>query len=246
MVQGYVMFPEKGQTMQPIFLGRGLDSLMQKMYADNQHIEKSLTQYFSNIGIRNTRILQPYRFYYPAYDSSYLPNNFLKSVSFSSRPFYIPAWGNYNNSMPDSVNPFKPGILVSAEEYEQVTQILFSLAGTKDYTTERRKIICKHLIAVVDKYLLQKDIHVQEGITKLSFAEVLEWLIGYRSANPLWMYKDLSMIKHKKQMTKDEVLLFLKNCKEKALWLQENSNNNQIRFFNNGQPYYWLAAEHLP
>ncbi|MFT3936522.1 MAG: type VI secretion system protein TssR [Chitinophagaceae bacterium] len=246
MVQGYVMFPEKGQTMQPTFLGRGLDSLMHKMFADNQRVEKSLTQYFSNIGIRNTKIAKPYQFYYPKYDSSYLPVNFLKAVSFSSQPFYLHSWVKYNAAVPDSVNPVKSGILLSAEEYEQVIQTLFNLAGTKDYKEERRKIICKHLVAVIDKYFAQKNIKVEEGINKLSFAEVLEWLIGYRSANPLWQNKDISMIRHRKQMTLDEVLLFLSRCKEKAQWLQENVNNNQVRFFNNGQPYYWITGEHLP
>jgi len=30
------------------------------------------------------------------------------------------------------------------------------------------------------------------------------------------------------------------------VWLNENINNNAIRFSNNGQVYYWLTEKELP
>lgn len=246
MVQGYVMFPSKGQSMPPIFLGSGLDSLMHKMYADNRRTAYSLTQYFSTIGMRSTRILQPYRSFYPGYDSSYLPIGFLRSVSFSSQPFYLPAWASYRHNLPDSAKSIQFGLLVSGEEYEQLLHTLFNISDVVSNDTLNRRLIYKHLCNVVRRYLLQKKIMIGEGVGQLSFAEVLEWLTGYRSVNPSWNSRELNMIRNEENMPMGDVLSFFNACKQKALWLQDNANNNNIRFFNNGRPYYWITAEHLP
>jgi len=56
----------------------------------------------------------------------------------------------------------------------------------------------------------------------------------------------LWMIKHSHKMKKEDILLFLNKCKEKYVWLNENINNNAIRFSNNGQVYYWLTEKELP
>ena len=98
---------------------------------------------------------------------------------------------------------------------------------------------------MLDRYLSAKQIVVDERVNNLSFAETLEWLTGYKSADVLWNQKELWMIKHSHKMKRGDILLFLNKCKEKYVWLNENINNNAIRFSNNGQVYYWLTEKEL-
>ncbi|HTB99926.1 MAG TPA: type VI secretion system protein TssR domain-containing protein [Ferruginibacter sp.] len=247
MTQGYVFFPQKGEVMQPSFLENGLGVLMQKIYADNNHIEQSLSRYFNTIGIRNTRILPAYQSYYPKYGDKYLPLSFLKSFSFSGQPFYLPGWVQYQRNIIDSNNAIHFGVLLSTEEYEQLIQALSDLAGgSENYNNKDRRVIYRHIRDVLDRYLSAKQIVVDERVNNLSFAETLEWLTGYKSADALWNQKELWMIKHSHKMKKEDILLFLNKCKEKYVWLNENINNNAIRFSNNGQVYYWLTEKELP
>jgi hypothetical protein len=233
--------------MQPSFLENGLAVLMGKIYADNNHIEQALSHYFNTIGIRNTKVLPAYQSYYPLYKDKYLPINFLKSFSFSGQPFYLPGWVKYRKNLIDSNNAAHFGVLLSVEEYEQLTQALSDLAGgSEDYTRKDRHVIFRHIRDVLDHYLSQKQIVVDERVNNLSFAETLEWLTGYKSADPLWNEKELWMIKHAHKMKKEEIFLFLHKCKESFVWLNENMNNNAIRFSNNGQTYYWLTEKELP
>ncbi len=244
MTQGYVLFPGKGEIMQPFFLERQLDSLMQKLYMDNERVEASLYRFFNTIGIRNTRILDPYRFYYTSVDTGYLPLSFLKAVPFRGRPFTISGWVIYKDNLQDSLNNVTFGVLLSVDEYEQMIRALFDLGGERDYTNESRRRIYRHLHGVVNSYLNRKNIEVDERISRLSLAEVLEWLTGYKSVNPLWNITELRMIKSAGK-SKKEALLFLAQCKKTALWMQQNANSMSHRFFNNGQAYYLLDNKSL-
>jgi hypothetical protein len=216
------------------------------MNTDNERIESSLSRYFNTIGIRNTQILYPYRFYYPSFDSAYLPLDFLKAAAFRGRPYKIPAWTVYHDSRPDSLNNIKLGVLLSEEEYEQVIATLFDLAGAKDNTREKRRPIYRHLHQVISHHLREKKIRVDERISRLSLAESLEWLTGYKTSNPTWNRIELRMVKHEDKARKEDVLLFLAQCKNAALWMQQNVNSKSLRFANNGQTYYLLDGEHLP
>ena len=246
MTQGFVLFPEQGQTMQPTFLVKGLHSLMVQIHNDNERMERSLRQYFSVNGTRTTRIQEPFRPPYPSYGNDYLPARFLKeALSVSEQPFYVPAWVE-NTRFGDTSANVKFGLLASGEEYEQVVRALSMLGGDRDYSRDSRKAMYRHLCREAKHYLKAHDITPDKRISRLSMAALMECMTGYKSTNSAWTKNELRLIKKWRSTTRRDVVSFLTACREKSVWLAENTQNNAIRFENNGQVWYWLTAEHLP
>ncbi|WP_443939953.1 type VI secretion system protein TssR domain-containing protein [Pedobacter sp. MW01-1-1] len=246
MTQGYVIFPERGEITQVSLLKDNLIVLLNMIALDNAKIGGSLNHYFSSVGILNTGIDPAYKRHYSSYRDEYLPSSFLKSVSKLKEPFYLPGWIRYQIA-PDSVNNIRFGVMISEEEYQQITDNLQMLARFPTYKLNYRNDIYNHLKEVIVSYLKRKKIKVEKGkVTNLSVAEVLESLTGNKSVNPLWHAKTIKMFKQKKKMTMSEVLMFVDECKMKAAWLQENRVNDAYRFYNNGKVYYWLPADKLP
>ncbi|MCZ4242386.1 type VI secretion system protein TssR domain-containing protein [Pedobacter punctiformis] len=246
MTQGYVVFPERGEIMQASILEQSLIGLMDKIALDNTKIESSLDRFFNTIGILNTGIEPPFQNYYSSYRNQNLPPPFLKTFTNVNQPFYIPAW-LYYKALPDSVNNIRLGLLVSEQEYEQVTENLLMLAGNGDHNFAYRSEIYSHLKKVVSGYLARKKIKLENGdLSEMSLSDVLECLTGNKSVNPFWDSKTLRMVKKEKKMNMTDILKFISDCKTKAQWLQENMSNNKYRFYNNGMAYYWLPAEKLP
>lgn len=249
MIPGYVLFPSRGEIMKPVFLQKCLDSLLWKIKLDDDNIATSLNYVFTTIGVRNTKIFNDYKFHYPLFDSGYLPFSFVKTFSRKQQPFYVPAWVTYKETFDTTLNP-KFGLLLSSDEYQQVIEVLFSIAGTKDYAQKSRLLIYNHLHDLVSNYLYKNNVSIDDdrplNIQYLTLAELLQLLIGYRTVHPVWTSIELGMIKSRKKTSREGVLLFLNTCKSKALQLQENINNTKLYFYSNGQKYYFLPPEYLP
>lgn len=261
MLPGYVLFPSRGNIMKPVFLERCLDSLMNKIDKDNNTIVSSLDRFFSTVGIRNTKILAPYQFYYPLIDTNYLPLTFLKRWKTTNlQPFYLPAYTTYNDTYDTAANPMF-GLLLSKDEYENLIEKLLTIAGTEDYTKmssiNMRDALYKHFYTVVRQFSDEKDVAMQDDrplkTQYLTLAEVLQLFTGHRTIKHLWrdiqlyMIKDYHPIKNGDgENASAKALLFLNECKTKAQWLKENVNSDKIKFYSNGQPYYFISAEYLP
>lgn len=249
MIPGYVLFPSRGEIMKPVFLQKCLDSLLRKIKLDGDNMATSLNHVFTTIGVRNTKILNDYKFHYPMLDSGYLPISFVKTFSRKQQPFYVPAWVAYKETFDTTLNP-KFGLLLSSDEYQQVIEALFSITGTKDYTQKSRLQLYNHLYDVVSNHLYKNNIAIDDdrplNIQYLTLAELLQLLTGHRTAHPLWTSIQLGMIKSKRKSSKEDVLRFLNTCKTKALQLQENINNTKLHFYSSGQKYYFLSSEFLP
>ncbi|MDH7464167.1 type VI secretion system protein TssR [Chitinophagaceae bacterium 26-R-25] len=247
MTQGYIMFPEKGTVMMPSFLERGLDSLTDKIYVDNKMIASSLSKYFATIGIRNTRIDKPFQCFYPEYGNDYLPVDFLKKYQFANRPYYLPASVNYCIAKPDSINNIGFGLLISESEYEQVVNSLLAIAGDDDYSLRDKNIIYAHLKQAYKQYVKSKKLPIKRRqIKRSTLARMLEIMTGYKTINVEWNRTTLRMIKKERYAKRMEGLNFIRSCYDKAKWLQENENNNDVKITNNNQTYYWLGASLLP
>ena len=246
MTQGYVVFPERGEIMSASILEHSLIGLMNKVALDNTKIESSLNRFFNTIGLLNTRIEPSLQYYYSGYKNQNLPPPFLKTFNNINKPFYIPAWFNYK-AVPDSVNNIRFGLLVSEQEYDQITQNLLMLAGNGSRNFAYRSEISAHFKEVMSTYLKRRKIKLEHGVlTDMSFSDVLVCLIGNKSINPLWESKTLKMITREKQMKMADMINFINTCRNTAIWLQQNVSNNKYRFYNNGMAYYWLPADKLP
>jgi hypothetical protein len=245
MTQGYVLFPAKGEVMQPSLLSSSLDSLIAQIGKDNRMIEESLFRYFLTIGAKNTKVESKFAFRYPNYTEKYVPSDFLKSNSFRTQSFYIPAWTSINTK--DSSQKIATGLLLNREEYLQITSRLLLLSGSnKNYKGESRTAIYNQVKSAVNKAVKEKGMQLAKPVSDLTFSEAMEVMTGYRSLDPVWLNTSLSTFKGSEAVSIQEGIRFLEESNKKAFWMQDNINNNKIQFSNNGRTYYLLTSNQLP
>ena len=244
MTQGYVLYPVNRDEMQPIYLGSSLDSLITQVYRDNKMIEDALIRYFLTIGAKNTRVERQYAALYPNYTNNYIPSNFLSSNTFRTRSFFIPAWTSYKAGSKQA-GQMKTGVLLSAEEYQQLTSRLARLAGTGSFNAGDGGAIYRQIKKTVKKTVKEQDIALSKPINSLTISEALEVLTGYKSLNPAWTGQQISSIKSS-GLKASNALNLLTESRDKANWLQENINNGELQFINNGKTYYLISEDHLP
>lgn len=242
MIQGYVLYPVNRDEMQPIFLGSSMDSLISQVYRDNKMIEEAQIRYFLTIGARNTRVERQYASLYPNYTNNYVPPGFLSSNTFRTRSFFIPAWTSYK---PGRQGQIKSGVLLSAEEYQQLTARLAKLAGTGSYNAGDGGAIYRHIKKTVKKTVKEQNIALGKPINALTISEALEVLTGYKSLDPAWSTMQISSIKSS-GLKAGSGLSLLTESRNKANWLQENINNGALQFINNGKTYYLISEDNLP
>ncbi|PSK93336.1 type VI secretion system protein TssR domain-containing protein [Taibaiella chishuiensis] len=244
MIQGYVLYPVNREEMQPIFLGSSMDSLISQVYRDNKMIEDALIRYFLTIGAKNTRVERQYATLYPNYTNNYVPANFLSSNTFRTRSFFIPAWTGYKTGGRQAAH-IKTGVLLSAEEYQQLTARLVRLAGSGGYNAGDGGAIYRHIKKTVKKTAKEQNMAIGKPVSELTISEALEVLTGYKSLNPTWTNQPISGIKSS-GLKAGSGLSLLTESRAKANWLQENINNGDLQFINNGKTYYLISEDHLP
>ncbi len=244
MIQGYVLYPVNREEMQPIYLGSSMDSLISQVYRDNKMIEDALIHYFTTIGAKNTRVERQYATLYPNYTNSYVPSSFMSSNTFRTRSFFIPAWAGYKTGSKQAEH-IKTGVLLSAEEYQQLTARLARLAGTGGYNAGDGGAIYRHIKKTLKKTTKEQRITLGKPISSLTISEALEVLTGYKSLNPTWSNQQISAIKSS-GLKAGSGLSLLTESRAKANWLQENINNGDLQFINNGKTYYLISEDHLP
>jgi len=244
MTQGYILFPNKGEVMQPALLSASLDSLIVQVSKDNKIVEESLFRYFRTIGARNTRVENKYAFRYPNYTSKAVPADFLRSNSFRTQSFYIPAWTSISTT--DTNRMVKSGLLLNTDEYLQLTNRLQSLAGNKSYQGKGRSDIYNQITEAVEKTVKERKLELGKPVSDLTFSEALEVMTGFRSLDPAWLSTSLKAFKQNNSMSLQDGQRFLEESNNKATWLRDNINNSSIQFNNNGRTYYLLTADKLP
>jgi hypothetical protein len=244
MTQGYILFPAKGEVMQPSTLSASLSGLISQVSKDNKMIEESLFRYFLTIGGKNTKVEEQYAFRYPNYTNTYLPAEFLKSNSFRTQSFYVPAWTSIRTD--DSSQKIATGLLLNRDEYLQLTSRLFAITNNKNYKGESRSAIYNRIKTAVANTVKEKDLELGKPISDLTFSEAMEVMTGYRSLNPVWLNTTLTAFKESNSININEGVRFMEESSKKAAWLQDNINNNKIQFNNNGRTYYLLTSDKLP
>ncbi|WP_118975075.1 type VI secretion system protein TssR domain-containing protein [Taibaiella koreensis] len=244
MHQGYVLFPPKGEVMRPSLLSANLDSLIVQINRDNKLIEESLYRNFQGIGARNTKVDSKYAFKYPMYSSKTIPAEFMRSNSLRTQSFYIPAWTSV--AVNDTNRSLKTGLLLNADEYQQLINRLQTLGGNKSFKGRNKDAIYDQVTGAVAKAVKERKLELGKPVSDLTFSEALEVMTGYRSLDPVWLSTSLKAFKHSNAMNLQDGQRFVEESSRKAAWLRDNINNNQIQFSNNGRTYYLITEDKLP
>jgi hypothetical protein len=116
MTQGFVIFPNKGETMQASVLIHAVDTMLVQVTNDNKRTDSTLTAYFrSDIGVSNTTLLKPYQDILK-YSGGQIPAPIASAMLNQNTPFLFAGY------LSDKLNPLqsggvKLGILLNEQEY---------------------------------------------------------------------------------------------------------------------------------
>lgn len=247
MVQGFVLYPKKGDIMPAGMLKRNFDTLLHQVTADTRRTNQSLRTYFSsNIGIGNTSLLPGFRLFRNIPDP--VPQEFVKSVINTAHPFFIPAYaGGAKQAESAFINT---GVLLTEAEYDR--QILYfnevyQISGAGKEKFNRAKAV-KNYIDFLNKYAAKyRDKKSRRKRTaQLTTAEALTLFTGYTAADTSAPAITLGDLKDGKNTDKPQVIWFFNRFKYAADAMTEHKNAAWVRINCNGTYYYWVDKKLMP
>ncbi len=244
MVQGFVIYPKKGEVMPPGMLKRNFDTLLQQVIADNKRTIQSLRTYFkSNIGINKTLLVPDFKMF--GNITNPVNTAFIKQVINTPNGFFIPAFTQRRNT--DSI--FNYGILLSEEEYDRIqlyfTEI-YKLSGAGKEKFDKDKAIKKYghfLQAYSSDHGITK---IKRKAEKLTVSEALQLFTGYISTDTLTGGLTLEQMKSSSNISKKKVLAFFNRFAYAAAAMIENKNAGWVKINCNGINYYWADKRIMP
>jgi hypothetical protein len=245
MTQGFVLFPKKGEAMQPRLLKQNFETLLQQIISDNAKINNALQSYFRSIGIKTTSIKKSFSNYFDSVPNP-LPDNFSKSFIDEQKGFFIPAYIQAQPFSPSAQIP-EYGILLSDEEYDKMIQQFYSIyQSTVATEIFRRRRAYRRYKRIIKKFTKANQINNAIPIDKMTAAETLYLLSGYISTDSLLTNISISSLKNNHDISKETLLNFYYNFKYAADMLLENKNKIQTKLYFGDTPFYWVDKNLMP
>lgn len=240
MVQGFVLFPKKGDVMPAGFLKGYFDTLMTQVMKDNNNVSKKLKDYFHNIGIKSTSFKPGFAGYV---GNLPLPQQFAKAFNDTQNGYFIPAF-IAANPLTDSTQPVRYGLLLNEKEYDRLTEQLYTIykkTAAREHFKQRRAY--RKYKKYVRTYAKENNQHPDGKIKMMSLADAVYLYSGYVSSDTT---DNITTLRNLKKMDKVKALDIFNNFKYAADAMQENKNTGKVKINNNGNVYYWLDDKILP
>jgi hypothetical protein len=245
MIQGFVIFPKKGETMQAGILKSAIDSLLVQVTHDNKQIDSTLAKYFSSeIGVNNTRLAEVYSNLFPLSDKI-IPISIASSLLNQNTSFLIN--GVFTRKW-DSLPPVtKHGILLNESEYEQLrgfyTNVYKRVLSKKKFS--KRKSLRTYVKMISENTLAFKKIK-RRKLKKMPMRGLVKITTGFPlTGNALMNMTPKKWIRHD-EIRSDSVLEYFKQFRDIAVKLGVSKGDNAIRIEYEGQVFYWLDDEYIP
>lgn len=247
MVQGFVLYPKKGEVMPSGMLKKNFDSLLHQIIIDNRKITRSLRTYFkSNIGINNTEIYPQFHMF-PGVKNP-VPTEFVKAIINNKNNFFIPAYAPLHTGIPDSIINY--GVLLTEAEYDRIAFYFNKIYKSSGAGKEkfRRKRGVRNYIGFMRSYLAKHGDQSRKIKTaNLTASEALKLFTGYAGkTDSLIQNMTLGNLKASKKIDDKSVLVFFNQFKYAADAMIENKNAQDVRINCNGQYYYWVDKKLMP
>jgi hypothetical protein len=245
MIQGFVLFPKKGEAMQPRALKQNFETLLEQIVADNKKINSTLRSYFRSIGIKTTFIKEPFSNYFDSVPTL-LPDNFSKSFINEQNGFFIPAYIQGKVFYTAAQIP-EYGIFLSEDEYDRVIQQFYSIYQSTIATEVfRRRRAYRRYRSIVKSFMKENKITSKTPITQMTAAETLYLLTGYVSADSLSNNITISSFKKDPKLSEKTLLTFYYRFKTAADILVENKNSPQTKIYFGDKAFYWANKKLMP
>ncbi len=242
ITQGYLIFPHDGENMPIKYLADCLDSLINSIALDNRTIDNALHSAIAQSGSANTRIKDAFAYRFPKYSKEKIPLDFLKSNTLRNQNFLIPAWLVLGNDSRNQAG-LTGGVLLSEKEYIDFANQMALLGSSRE---ESKAGIVKQITNAVEKTQSTQNIRLEKPVKELTFSEALGFVTGYFPVDPIWRSTTLSEYESMDKVNAAVGKGFLEECKNKAVWLHDHSNNSNLQIRNNDRIYYLIDETHLP
>ncbi|RQO29740.1 hypothetical protein DBR32_14230 [Taibaiella sp. KBW10] len=244
MMQGFVLFPNKGETLPAKLLKGAIDSLIGQVTSDNQRIDSSLNAYFkSDIGANLTTVNADFKDRFedingvlPARTAAYLLDN--KAVLLAN--------GFIGDSLDLSYNGIENGVLLDEKEYDRLYQYYYKIS--KDCYSHKnfnRKRALRRYVRITANSR-PGYVKLRKGkLNRQPMAYSVKMGSGFINQDPLFNNISLKQWRSGK-VESAAVISYFERYKLLANKLSSNKNSTAIKIRHNGKVYYWLNQDYLP
>ena len=235
MVQGGLIFPEKGKNMAVRFLQAGLDSLIRQTSVDNNHILSKLSSEILNVNFLNESFNPLIKQDFEQANLNELSND---GTCFKSDNFI------YTKSVATPIENKTYKLVLNTDEYNALLQEMQILGGT-NYNLEKRssrRILHKQYVSKTKE--AQANSRKKLAVAHMRLADALSMIIGYPVQNPLLQLYTVDDLDDRQKLKKDDFVTIIKYIQQVAQNMIDDAEKN--KFQSNGVDYYVLSAPELP
>lgn len=247
MVQGYVIYPKKGDINTHALLVKSIDSIVAQVTHENKQVDASLKEHFkSNIGVSKTELKPEYRYSYLDAPNP-IPYEAASQFLVYEYPFLVE--GKFKPEMRDYSPGVEKGILVSSAEYDQLRDFYRKIY--QETILNNRNFSQSSAVSAYVKLLKQNYNSLRDFPKKTLYEQPMSYSVamstGFDNSNEELMAKYmLKGWKKNKIVREATVKLYFEYFKTLSDRLLENKNDPKIRIEQNGEVYYWLNQDYMP
>ena len=247
MVQGYVIYPKKGDINTHALLVKSIDSIVAQVTHENKQVDASLKEHFkSNIGVSKTELKPEYRYSYLDAPNP-IPHEAASQFLVYEYPFLVE--GKFKPEMRDYSPGVEKGILVSSAEYDQLRDFYRKIY--QETILNNRNFSQSSAVSAYVKLLKQNYNSLSDFPKKTLYEQPMAYSVamstGFDNSNEELMDKfKLKGWKKNKIVRESTVKSYFEYFKTLSDRLLENKNDPKIRIEQNGEVYYWLNQDYMP
>lgn len=244
MTQGIIIFPKKGDAMKAGVLKSAIDTLINQVTQDNQHVDSTLTAFFrSDIGVSNTLLYTPYNAAFPLVPQP-IPKPIASALLNEDGPFLM---DGVITSPASTTDDLSYGILLNEQEYEQLR---FQYKNTLNATTKEKNFTKRRAIRNYVRMVSQSSLSRNKLRTRTLYQSTMNDLVRITTGFPLRemgpMNEPLKKWKTSRNIDNNIVLEYFKKHQEIYDKMGAAKGDPLIQIQHNGQVFYWLNKTYIP
>ncbi len=236
MVQGGLMFPEKGKNMAVRFLQSGIDTLLKQTVSDNNHITSSLYNKLMSVGVQG----EPFN---PLVIEDLEQQGFDRSSNHDGDCFKNDGF-IYTKSVATTIEDKVYKLVLSSDEYNELLQNMQSINGhsydLRKHATRRH--IYKDLVDKIKE--AQSHSRQKLAIDNMRIADALGLIIGCPVKNKVLQLYSVGDLRNEKKLDANKLAYLVKYLQTITQNMIDHADQN--KFLSGDMGYYIFSSEELP
>lgn len=235
MVQGGIIFAERGKDLSASSLQMGIDSLLSQVFKDNTRITSELDSIFMRVNYRN----EPFNpFVVDEFEALGFGAIGNQPECFNKDSFI------YTRSLATDTLNKTYQLVLNADEYTSILNKMKRLSGQGlklEKASSRRKLFKKYINEIREANVRPIK---RSAATHMKLADALSLITGYPVRNQLLLEPVVRDLKRKKKMNKESFMAIVKHLQFVTKNIVDNEDKN--KFDSNGANYYVLSSQEMP